>query len=185
MAEPALGNDGICPAVGTSAGCDFVITVNSPTSVTTSMGSLSNGGYDNYGNSLVGVVNDTGSTIYIITISSNSDIFGFGGNGIDGYNADGVTISGANPDLTGYGGPDGYFTSISGSLSNQPETGTVNFANGGIQPGYSDYFSLSAVIDLSSAPIPDFTQVPEPASLTILSMGMFAITATCRFRRKP
>jgi hypothetical protein len=181
--EPDLA-DGICPAAGSSSGCDYLITFNSPISISTGPGDYFSGSYDSTGDTLVGVVNNTANTLYSISISSNSDIFGFDGTGVDDPSAAGAFPTGNNPDTTGYGGPDAYFTDISGNVSSFPESGTVNFANGGILPGNTDYFSLSAVVSLSSQPTGDFTPVVEPGSVTILSVGMVAAGMTRRLRRK-
>ena len=71
-----------CPAIGIATGCNLVITFTSSSEVTT-VGS-SPGTYDGSDDTLIGVVNNTSSTITSFKISSTNDIFGFDGDGIDG-----------------------------------------------------------------------------------------------------
>ena len=178
-AEPALA-DGICPAVEFGTGCGLVITFGPNGGITTATGS-SPGPYDNSDDTLIGVVNNSGHTITSFTLSSGTDIFGFDGDGIDVENG-AITPVVGNPDTTGYGGPDAYYTNITGSYYTEPETGTVNFANGGIPTGGSDYFSLEEPITLENAPT--VTAAPEPASLALLGVGLFGAGFARRFRRK-
>lgn len=186
-AEPSLSSDGVCPAVGLATeGCNLYISFNVDGSIQTSPGS-SPGSYDAAGDTLIGVINNTAYPISSFNVSSNGDIFDFTVNGIDGFGGDGVTATGDNPDRTGYGGPDVYFTAITGSASDEPEAGTVNFANGGLQPDETDYFALVGDVSFSAAPTlnpyePD--SLPEPATLTILGVGMLASGVARRFRRK-
>jgi hypothetical protein len=179
-AEPVLA-DGVCPAVGqATAGCDLVITFNADGSVATTAGpsaGIATGTYDGSDDTLIGVVNNSGSTITSFNLSAATDIFGFDGDGIDGYSSDGVSATGNNPDGSGYGGPDAYFTNVSGDKT----SGTVNFANGGIPDGGTDYFSLEEQVSVDTlAPV----ATPEPTSLAILGVGMLGAGITRRFRRK-
>jgi hypothetical protein len=188
-AEPALA-DGVCPAVGeATAGCDLVITFNADGSITTTAGAsagIAGGTYDGTEDTLIGVVNNTANVITSFNLSSTQDIFGFDGDGIDTYNSvaqsNGSTTypaTGNNPDTTGYGGPDGYFTNISADDT----SGTVNFANGGIAAnGGTDYFSLEEAISLDQAPT--VTAAPEPATMAILGVGMLGAGIARRYRRR-
>jgi hypothetical protein len=165
-----------CPAIGIATGCNLVITFTSSSEVTT-VGS-SPGTYDGSDDTLIGVVNNTSSTITSFKISSTNDIFGFDGDGID---VEGPTLFppvGTNPDTTGYGGPDGFFTNIltSGGI----ESGIVNFANGGIAPGGFDFFSLEEPLSVGSITVTP--TVPEPASMAILGVGLLG-AGIARHRR--
>jgi len=188
-AEPNVNTDGdgVCPVVGSATGCNEFITFNGDGTIVTSPGS-SAGSYDGADGILIGVINNTANPISSFNVSSNGDIFGFTASGIDGFASDGVTATGDNPDTTGYGGPDVYFTAITGSASNEPEAGTVNFGNGGL-PAYGiDYFALVDEASFNAAPTlnpyePD-PLLPEPATFAILGVGMLASGVARRFRRK-
>jgi hypothetical protein len=177
-AAPARASD-YCPAIGVATGCNLVITFAGDGSVTTGAGT-SPGTYDGSDDTLIGVVNNTSSALTSFNISSTLDIFGFDGDGIDGYHGDGIAPVGNNPDTQGYGGPDGYFTNITDT--DGVESGTVNFANGGIAAGGSDFFSLEEAISVDQAP--SITPAPEPATMAILGVGMLGAAAARRFRRK-
>src|SRR5438105_111394 len=72
-----------CPPVGVNTGCQFLITVN-PGGGFTVQGdpnAPNNGPYDGVEDTLIGVVNNTGGPLSSIALSSNTDIFGFDGDG--------------------------------------------------------------------------------------------------------
>ena len=139
--------------------CNLIITFQASGAITTSG---PGGTYDGIEDSLIGVINLTGSTISSFHIA-NPSIFGFDGDGIDGSTYSGVGPVAGNPDTTGYGGRNGFFTITTGS------SGTVNFF-GGIAPGASDYFSLEEPISLSALPV--ITAAPEPATLALLGVAL-------------
>ena len=165
-AAPSANAGTVCPAIGALANCNFIITFNGDGSiVTTGPG----GNYDGSEDSLIGVVNNSGHTITSFHISSAQQIFGLMeagpfGDGI-GSNTYGFGPVGANPDDTFYGGPNGFFTNNSSGSD-----GDVNFANGGIPNGGSDFFSLEFGIDLSAPPT--ITSAPEPATLAVLGAAL-------------
>jgi hypothetical protein len=184
-ADPSLSSDGVCPVVGLATdGCNLYISFFDGIIQTTPGASVVS--YDAAGDTLIGVLNNTANPISSFNISSYGDIFDFTVNGIDGFEGDGVTATGDNPDTTGYGGPNVYFTAVTGTAGD--ESGTVNFANGGLLPGGIDYFALVGAPDFTAAPtlnpyVAD-PLLPEPATLTILGVGMLASGVARRFRRK-
>jgi hypothetical protein len=171
--------DTICPAVEFGTGCALVFTFNNDGSITTTAGT-SPGPYDDSDDTLIGVVNNSGHALLSFNLTSSQDIFGFDGDGIDPKG--GLSPVAGNPDTTGYGGPDAYYTNIVGTNYSSNQSGTVNFANGGIQDGGTDYFSLEEPITLTGAPT--VTAAPEPATLAVLGVGMFGAGIARRFRRK-
>jgi hypothetical protein len=129
--------------------------------------------YDGSDDTYIGVINNSGGTVKSLNLSSNADIFGFDGDGIDTYGAPGNAI-----DTTGYGGPLGYFTNIKGSYYDPPESGTINFI-GGLANGSSTYFSLEE--PLSTASFTGITSgVPEPASWALMLLGIGGLGAALR-----
>ena len=121
-----------CPQVGDISGCGAVITV---TDFGASVSFTAQGSYDALHGyySLIGIINNSSNPISSLGLGSNQPIFAFDGHGIDNYN-----VSGNPDDPTGYGGPNAYFSSVDGTLSN----GVVNFINPVPTAGGTDFFSL-------------------------------------------
>lgn len=114
----AIGN---CPAIGQSPSCSVLITVNPDGSLTFQVDPQVPP-FDGVEDELVGVVNNSGASVYGIALSG-SDIFGFDGDGAG---------PGGN-----YNGPDNSF------MITDSDHGIVNFtgANGLAAGGFS-WFSL-------------------------------------------
>ncbi len=106
--------NGKCPAIGQSPSCSVLITIN-PTGSLTFQIDPSVPPFDGIEDVLVGVVNNSGATVFGISLTG-SDIFGFDGDGA------GTFIGSSGP--TGYEGPGTSFSKIDAN------SGTVNFDNG-------------------------------------------------------
>ncbi|HEY0436013.1 MAG TPA: PEPxxWA-CTERM sorting domain-containing protein [Phenylobacterium sp.] len=130
----------------------------------------------------IGVINNSGHSVNRIHLSGNTDIFGFESDGIDVYGATGNAL-----DSSGYGGPNAYFSHITGGCTYYgcSQSGDVNFivpiANGG-----SDYFSLEE--RLSEATFQGdgggiSSGAPEPATWAMMLTGFLGLGATMRRRR--
>lgn len=173
-----MGPSGVCPTtaghapfgggnVGNATDCNLFIDFNANGSIATTAGPQTT--YDNVEDALIGVRNHTGSTIFSFNLSG-SQIGDFDGDGIDGY-ANGGPIAPNALDLTGYGGPDAYFTNNTGNSL------TVNFIHG-IAAGGSGFFSLEEPASLSLV----VTAAPEPISMAILGSGLLGLGLVRRRR---
>lgn len=111
----AIGN---CPAIGQSSSCAVLITINPDGSIGVQTDPTV-GPYDGDDDSLVGVVNRSGATVFGITLTGNG-IFAFDGDGANGGD---------------YAGPGVSFTVQNGNA------GTVNFDSGLPNNGFL-WFSL-------------------------------------------
>jgi len=116
---------GQCPAIGQSTSCSILITIK-PNGSLTFQTDPSVRPFDGIEDVLVGVTNQSGATVFGISLTG-SDIFGFDGDGV------GTFIGNQGP--TGYEGPGTSFSSINANR------GTVNFTNGLDDKGFI-WFSL-------------------------------------------
>jgi hypothetical protein len=130
------------------------------------------GPYDGSDDTQIGVKNLSSQTVFSLTLSGTSDVFGFDGDGINTYGAPGNST-----DLSGYGGLITYFTNINGPAT----MGTANFLNG-LAPGATTFFSLegppSAIGSITPAP------VPEPSSLLMAAIGTIGTAGYYALRRR-
>lgn len=168
-----------CPAVGDdTSGCELLITVTAvdaggnATAFTVSDSSPDLGPFDGTEDTLIGVLNSSGSTLISLAISSTLDIFGFDGDGACSGNYG--TIAGcAGGDPSGYA-PAGV--SFSG-INSTDTAGTVNFSPG-IAAGGSSWFSLEDPVSVTSIS----PGVPEPSSIFLLGAGLLGIATRLRRR---
>lgn len=166
QAHANLSPTGVCPNVtstgGTATDCNLQLVFGANNAITTQFGPQTN--YDGVEDALIGVVNNSGSTLNFFNISG-SNLFGFEGDGINTF----TNISNNAMDPTGYGGPISYFTNISPNHNN----GTVNFI-GGLANGSTTYFSLEESINMNQPP--QVTgNVPEPTTLALLGIGIAGV----------
>ena len=174
-----------CPGTSYSGGdCNLFITFNSDGSIGTSG---PGGNYDGSEDALIGVINNSGHTLFSFNVSDSQKIFGdmetgINGDGISGSSYAGPGYSQTNGfDTTYYAGPDNFFTILTAT------SGIVNFINDGTYNGLLDgttsYFSLEYSIDIS-APPRITTGVPEPATFAIMGAGLIVIAFARRRRRR-
>jgi hypothetical protein len=139
-----------CPALGFDAGCAILIVVQ-PNGTLVSYADPSQSPFDGIEDTLIGVQNESGSTVSSIALQGTvfPGIFEFDGDGLcSGQNEGGG--SGFLPPPAGcpfgpttYEGPNTSFTVVNGN------EGTVNFFEGTLVPGKSAYFSLEGVVSLT------------------------------------
>ena len=164
-----------CPAAGAdTSGCELLITVTAASggaatafSVTPSSPDL--GPYDGIEDTLIGVLNNSGAVLNSISLSSNTDIFGFDGDGVCTY----VACPGG-PDASGYGPASVIFSGINAADT----AGIVGFSPG-IANGGSAFFSLEEAVTATQI----MPGAPEPSTLLMLGLGMSALGLI--HRRRP
>ena len=166
--------------VQNNTGCNVLITFNLNGSVTTTFPNAAVSYDAGSEDSLIGIVNNTSSTIFSLNLSSVSQaIFGFDLDGVCGSvtgaqttTSPGFTfVGGGNPctsstDPSGYGGPNTAFHPTTTSR------GSVSFGATGIVPGQGTWFSLEGPVDVNIAAT---TGVPEPGTIGLLLSGFTAL----------
>ncbi|TDQ00653.1 RHS repeat-associated protein [Labedaea rhizosphaerae] len=125
-----------CPAIGLDTSCGVLIQVAD--GQTNIYNDASQGPYDGADDTLTGVVNNSSRPVSSLQLSSNTDLFGFDGDGL-------CTVS-PQPDgcplgVTGYEGPNTSFSNVSADATG----GVVNFTTP-LQPGETAYFSLEEAL---------------------------------------
>lgn len=138
-----------CPPVGADTSCALLVDVTD--SGATILQDPSLGPYDGGDDTLIGLLNQSSKNLGHLSLGSNTDIFGFDGDGICSFE---YTIDPGCPfGPTGYEGPGTSFTEVSAGTS----SGIVDF-NPPIPPGGTSYFSLeeplTATTVISGGPSP-------------------------------
>jgi hypothetical protein len=128
-----------CPSVGSSASCKVLVVINNDRTVSV-YSDASVGPYDGIEDTLVGIRNDSSTSVDAITATGTLALAGFDG---DGLCAMGNAPPGCPFGPTGYEGPGtSFIRDPAGNLSHVE----VDFANG-LAPGAHTYFSLEESLD--------------------------------------
>ena len=128
-----------CPGLGLDGSCGSLLVITNSATVVKS--DASQGPYDGSDDTLVGVLNQSTHAVASINLASDTDLFGFDG---DGLCTEPDAPAGCPFGPTGYEGPGTSFSNINGSQSG----GTVVFT-GSLAPGASAYFSLEEALSAS------------------------------------
>jgi hypothetical protein len=169
-----------CPAIGQAHGCAVLLVFQSDGTVSVLGDPNSGNPYDGADDTEVGVLNQSGVAIPNVTLTSNTDIFGFDGDGICSGAFSG-TPAGCPFDTTGYAGPGITYSGINAAKT----TGVVNFAesctgntassctaSSGLNDGATAFFSLEENLTGASIVIPKATPaIPSTTPSAGTSVG--------------
>jgi hypothetical protein len=170
-----------CPQVSVDTGCAVLIVLGQNGTVTFKF-DPTQAGFDSSGNNghedtLVGVLNQSGTSIPSFVLTSTLDIYGFDGDGVCAdsngnlsgtlWKVAGSPVSNSCPyGTTGYEGPGVSFTNINAGKT----SGTVNFANG-LGSGKSAFFSLEHSVTGGSLTVPTLTSFTTSRSASSVVYG--------------
>jgi hypothetical protein len=179
-----------CPPVGANTGCEFLITVNSngTTTVAADPNPPNNGPYDGSDDVLVGVLNNSSTTVTSLPLMSNTNAFGFENDGACSGTF-GSTTNGNPPAAQCQGGvftttdPADY-ESVGATFSNINSGMTAATVFLSLAPGQSTWFSLEGALTASNiTPGPVGSGVPEPASIALIGIGLCGLGLLRRTRK--
>ena len=184
-----------CPAVGDNDGCAILIVINANGSVSILAAAAPNNvPYDGADDTLIGLQNNSASSISSIDLSSATvPIFGFDGDGIcdpnswpnggGTFGAPAACPSTAGFGPTGYEGPGTSFSNISGDEM----SGRVNFspAVGGVAsacgaPVASAYFALEEELSAADINFQAATACPAAPPAAPAAAAPAAAKKTCK-----
>jgi hypothetical protein len=172
-----------CPAVGSDTnGCEFIITVTSVNSAgaavafTVAVNAPDQGAYDGSDDTLVGIINNSGSVLKSITLPNTAGQFSFDGDGAcSGAYTPGPTAAQCLGGVFGAGvtGNNDYLSVNATSFSNiTGSTGQVNFNN--LANGATSWFDLEGVLTATQI---GPSSTPAPNTLVLMLIGLAALTA--------
>src|SRR5438067_10555585 len=105
-----------CPPTGVNTGCEFLITINANGTISVAQDPTppNNGPYDQAEDTLVGIVNNSAQVVNSLPLSSNTDIYGFDGDGpcTQTPRPASCPTNGSAFGPTGYEGPNVTFSNI-------------------------------------------------------------------------
>jgi hypothetical protein len=150
-----------CPGIGAdTSGCGLLLIINADGTVTVL--SSGQGPYDGIDDTLVGVQNNTTTSITKLSLTGTTQPFGFDGDGLCSGSFTG-TPAGCPFGPTAYEGPATSFSNID---TNTDNSGDVNFI-GGLPAGHSAYFSLEGVVTAQNIVIIPPNQPPNCSGATV------------------
>jgi len=181
-----------CPAVGNATSCAVLLVFQSDGTVSILSDPNSGNPYDGSDDTEIGVLNNSGVTIPNVTLTGNTDIFGFDGDGICSGEFPG-TPAGCPFDTTGYAGPGVTYSGINAAAT----AGVVNFAKSctgntnssctstpGLVTGDTAFFALEENLTGASIVIPKASPVisttPSPSTTVGGAISDSAVLANGR-----
>jgi len=178
-----------CPAVGNdTSGCELLITVTAvnsagaATAFTVTTASPDQGPFDGVEDTLIGIQNNSGSTLTAVTVTGPAGTFGFDGDGAcsGGYSLE-PTLTQCGLTAYTFSDPSDY-ESAGATFSNinlNQSTGTINVD---LANGASTWFDLEGHIGASQITPSGPTVTPEPTTLLLFGTGLAALAT--RLRKK-